>query len=77
MEPIGSFTQTKSCGAYHNQLAEEGSRMNSSNAAQPSPDEIIAMLPMIAQATEEAARRSGIAPTEMQSSFWVQAVHNR
>jgi hypothetical protein len=51
--------------------------MSSSDASQLSPEQIVAMLPAIARATEEAARRGGIDPTDMQTRFWDQALHSQ
>ncbi len=51
--------------------------MSNADAAQPSPEQIITMLPAIAQALEGAASNSGVAPTDMQSNIWNQAVHSR
>lgn len=51
--------------------------MAGSNADEPSPEQIIAMFPQIAEALEGAARSSGNSPTDMQSTMWNQAVHPR
>jgi hypothetical protein len=51
--------------------------MSSSDASALSPDQIIEAFPGIAQALEDAARNSGISPTDMQSKMWDQAVHGR
>jgi hypothetical protein len=47
------------------------------NELAPSPDEITAMLPPIAQSLIDAASRAGRSPTDMQSNFWNQALHGR
>ena len=51
--------------------------MSESNAAELSPEQIVAMFPPIAQSMEAAANRAGISPTEMQSDFWNRALHGQ
>jgi hypothetical protein len=50
--------------------------MSTGEAADLSPEDIVAMFPPIAQSLAEAARRAGTSPTEMQSNFWNRAVHS-
>jgi hypothetical protein len=48
----------------------------SGEAADLTTEQIVAAFPAIAQSLEQAARRSGVSPTDMQTTFWNQAVHS-
>lgn len=51
-------------------------KKNKSESA-PSPEEIIAMFPPIAQSLIDAANQAGHSPTDMQSAFWNKALHSQ
>lgn len=51
-------------------------RKNKSEST-PSPEEIIAMFPPIAQSLVDAANKAGHSPTDMQSAFWNKALHSQ
>ncbi len=43
---------------------------------EPSAEKIIEMFPRIAQSLTEVARRANTSPTDVQSTFWNQALHS-
>lgn len=47
----------------------------SGEAADLSPEQIVAAFPAIAQSLARAAQQSGVSPTDMQTTFWNRAVH--
>jgi len=50
--------------------------MSGSDAEVPSPEQIVEMLPGIAQALEEVTRNRGASPMEFQANIWNTALHS-